>query len=557
MTIAARLAAADAWARPRPLAELVERLRAEGRLRGEVAAPEPGGVRAPDPLLTAPPTDDSRAARPGSLFVAIVGAHADGHDHLREAADAGAVAALVERSVAAAPIPCLVVERSRAALASAAAWWYGDPSRELAVVGVTGTDGKTTTSFLAVAALEAAGLRAGLVGTVETAVGNLRERNPEHVTTPSAPELQRLLRAMVLAGDDVAVIETTSHGLALDRVAGIAYDAAVLTNLSHEHLELHGGFEAYRAAKRLLFERLGSGGPKRLAGSLGRALQTPLAVINADDQAGSEFAAAATAAGARVVRYGAGPEADVRATAVDEDPRRLRVAYVAPSGPASVDLRLAGRFNAENALAVLALGEGLGLDPIAVRAGLAGLPSVPGRMERIEAGQPFAVVVDYAHSPASLEKVLGLLAPIAAAAGGALIAVFGSAGERDTAKRPMMGRIAGERCRLVVVTDEDPRGEDPRTILEAISLGAEAAGRRRGEDLLLIADRAAAIRAALGRAEPGDVVLLAGKGHEQSIIGATGPVPWDEAAAARTALADLGWLGPRSADAGMPTSREA
>jgi UDP-N-acetylmuramoyl-L-alanyl-D-glutamate--2,6-diaminopimelate ligase len=243
------------------------------------------------------------------------------------------------------------------------------------------------------------------------------------------------------------------------------------------------------------------------------------------------------------VTYGTDPAADVRAERVEEDAAGLRIALAAPSGRAELALRLAGRFNVHNALAVVALGEALGLDPAAVCAGLASVEGVPGRMERIEAGQPFGVVVDFAHSPASLEKVLGLLAPVAAARGGALIAVFGSAGERDTAKRPMMGRIAGERCRLVVVTDEDPRGEDREAILDAIAAGAEAGGRRRGHDLLVIADRRAAIEAAFERARPGDIVLLAGKGHENSIIYADGPMPYDERAAALAALAALGYRG--------------
>jgi UDP-N-acetylmuramoyl-L-alanyl-D-glutamate--2,6-diaminopimelate ligase len=219
----------------------------------------------------------------------------------------------------------------------------------------------------------------------------------------------------------------------------------------------------------------------------------------------------------------------------------LRIEYAAPSGAAQVDLRLAGRFNVLNALAVVALGESIGLDPGAVRAGLETVEGVPGRMERVDVGQPFGVVIDYAHSPASLRAVLDILAPVAAARGGELVAVFGSAGERDVEKRPMMGRIAAERCRLVVVTDEDPRGEDREAILDEIARGAEASGMQRGRNLLLIADRREAVSAALERARPGDVVLLAGKGHERSIIGPTGPVAYDERASALDALAALGY----------------
>jgi UDP-N-acetylmuramoyl-L-alanyl-D-glutamate--2,6-diaminopimelate ligase len=343
---------------------------------------------------------------------------------------------------------------------------------------------------------------------------------------------------MVDAGNAAAVVETTSHGLALERVGGIAYDVAVITNLTHEHLELHGTWEAYRDAKLSLFERLheGPSNPRK---------QWPkAAIVNADDPSAGLFAGVAQEAGARVVTYGTDASADVRATRVEEDARRLRVEYDAPSGSAVLNLRLAGRFNVHNALAVVAVAEAVGLDPAAVRSGVEGVTGVPGRMERIEAGQPFGVVVDYAHSPASLRMVLELLAPWAAARGGELIAVFGSAGERDTAKRPMMGRIAGERSRLVVVTDEDPRGEDREAILEEIAAGAEAVGRRRGTDLLLIPDRAAAIHAAFERARPGDVVLLAGKGHERSILGPDGPAPWDEVRAAREALRSLGYGEP-------------
>jgi UDP-N-acetylmuramoyl-L-alanyl-D-glutamate--2,6-diaminopimelate ligase len=540
-TIADLLAAAEPT-EPRPLGGLIERLAAEGALHG---ARDGGRAIAPAALggvSIRGVTFDSRRVSPGALFVAVPGATADGHAYVEAAAAAGAAAAIVERPLAGVDLPLVVVDRSRHVLASAAAWWYGDPSHELGVVGITGTDGKTTTSFLAVAALEAAAVATGLLGTIDSKIGRVREANAEHATTPEAPALQLALRAMVRAGDQAAVIETTSHGLALERVGGIAYDVAVLTNLTHEHLELHGTWEAYRDAKLSLFERLAAGARNPVKTLDGRHWPKA-AIVNLDDPSAGRFAGVAQEAGARVVTYGTDPAADVRAERVEEDAAGLRIALAAPSGRAELALRLAGRFNVHNALAVVALGEALGLDPAAVCAGLASVEGVPGRMERIEAGQPFGVVVDFAHSPASLEKVLGLLAPVAAARGGALIAVFGSAGERDTAKRPMMGRIAGERCRLVVVTDEDPRGEDREAILDAIAAGAEAGGRRRGHDLLVIADRRAAIEAAFERARPGDIVLLAGKGHENSIIYADGPMPYDERAAALAALAALGYRG--------------
>jgi UDP-N-acetylmuramoyl-L-alanyl-D-glutamate--2,6-diaminopimelate ligase len=514
---------------------LVERFAAGGRLRGtrrdgravptaELAGVEVTGV-----------THDSRTVRPGMLFVAVPGQHVDGHDFVPAAIEAGAAGAIVEQPVARVAAPQLVVDGARRALADAAAWWFGDPSHELTVVGITGTDGKTTTAYLAVAALEAAGLPTGMIGTIATRVGGRTEDHAVHATTPEAPELQATLRAMADAGDRVAVIETTSHGLALDRVASVAYDVAILTNVTHEHLELHGSWEAYRDAKLSLFDRL------REARSVTKPQPVPAtAIVNLDDPSAGLFVGTARDAGARVITYGTEPAADVRATRITEDADGLHAAVTGPSGEGTIDLRLAGRFNIHNALAIAALGDALGLDQERVRLGLTSLEIVPGRMERVDAGQPFGVVVDFAHSPASLTTVLDLLAPAAAARGGGLIAVFGSAGERDTAKRPQMGRIAGERARLVVVTDEDPRGEDRDAILDDIARGAEAAGRRRGQDLLLIADRRDAIAAALEAARPGDIVLLAGKGHERSIIGADGERPWNERAVAEELLAAMG-----------------
>ena len=533
-TIAALMAAAGPDA-PKPLAGLIERLAAEGRLRGASRDEVAVAPAALADVAVRGVTNDSRAVAPGALFVAVPGAHTDGHDHVASAAARGAAAALVERVVNDIALPQLVVAATQPALATAAAWWYEDPSRELLSIGITGTDGKTTTSFLAVAALEAAGIRTGMLGTAGLRIGGVDEPNPEHATTPDAPILQHALAAMVAAGDVAAVIETTSHGLALERVGSVAYDVAILTNVTHEHLEFHGSWEAYRSAKVSLFERLA-------VTDANPAKRWPkTAIVNADDPSAAHFVAAARAAGAEVLTYGTDPSAAVRVARIDEDDEGLTIAFDAPSGPGTVRLALAGRFNAHNALAVVALGDALGLDPAAVAAGLASVRAVPGRMERVDFGQPFTVIVDYAHSPASLQAVLDGLGPTATARGGGLIAVFGSAGERDTAKRALMGRIAAERCRLVVVTDEDPRGEDRDAILDAIAAGAESAGATRGSSLLVIADRRAAIAAALERALPGDTVLFAGKGHERSIIGPDGPVPWDERAEVEAGLRVLGF----------------
>jgi UDP-N-acetylmuramoyl-L-alanyl-D-glutamate--2,6-diaminopimelate ligase len=515
----------------RTLAELVGRLEARDLLRSVPGPAVPLGGIAVHGV-----THDSRGVEPGDVFVAVPGAHHDGHDHASAAVAAGASALVLERAVPTPGAPQLLVHAARPARAASAGWFEGDPSQRLGVVGVTGPDGKTPTCYLIRTMLEACGLRTGTLGTIDVIAGGVSLGNPGRATTPEAPELQGHLRAMVDGGDRFAVVEATSHGLAQDRVAEVAWDVAVHTNVTHEHLEFHGTPEAYRAAKRRLFERLVVG-PANPDKGLGKH-----AVVNQDDPWVGVFMDAAHEAGAAVLGYAAAPGADaqIRATAVREG-ARLEVSVRTPRWQAVVRLALAGRYNVHNALAAVAVGEALELDPAAMRAGLEALERVPGRMESVDLGQPFRVIVDYAHSPEALGKALDAVAPLAAAGGGGLIAVFGSAGDRDTAKRPMMGRVAGARCRLVVVTDEDPRSEDRASILEAIAEGAERAGRVRGHDLLLIADRAAAIAEAIDQARPGDVVLLAGKGHERTIETADGPIAWDEAATARDALRVLGF----------------
>ena len=290
-TIADLLAAAEPT-EPRPLGELIARLTADGRLHGARDGGKAIGPAALASIRIRGVTDDSRTVRPGSMFIAIPGLHADGHMFVAAAAAAGAAIAIVERPLPDIALPQLVVEGAAAALADAAIWWSGDPSLRLGIVGITGTDGKTTTSFLAAAALEAAGLSSGLIGTVATQVGRIREANPEHMTTPGAPLLQRTLRAMADAGNAVAVVETTSHGLAADRVRGIAYDVAILTNLTHEHLEFHGSWEAYRDAKLSLFERLAVG-PTNPRKDLGGRRWPKAAIVNADDPSAGAFAGVA------------------------------------------------------------------------------------------------------------------------------------------------------------------------------------------------------------------------------------------------------------------------
>ena len=529
----------------RPLAELARRLDEEGQLlairRGtEASVPE---VALGSIAITGI-ADDSRAVEPGQVFAAVRGLRVDGHDFVPDAIRRGAAALIVERASGAdqaaldpagdAAVIQLVVRRSDIALASAAAWWFGDPSRELDVVGVTGTNGKTTTTFLAAAGLEAIGWPTGIVGTIGIRVAGRLRRNDRPNTTPGAVDLQGLLREMVDADRRAVVIETSSHGLAAERVGSVAYGAAIFTNLSHEHLDFHGTFEAYRAAKLSLFERL----PRE-----GRDGRPGIGVVNHDDPNGQAFAAATTGAGARAITYGVDPDAEVRLLSLEGDASSSRFEVDAGGNDVSVALRIGGRFNAHNALAVVGLGLGWGLDLDRVAAGLGELRGVPGRMEAVVRGQPFHVVIDYAHTPGSLDAVGRELSELAAPHGGRVISVFGASGERDTGKRPLMGRAAGARSRLIIVTEDDSRNEDPATIFEAIVTGAEAAGLQRGHEVFVIPDRRVAIAEAFARARPADVVLLAGKGHETWNIGPSGVEPWSEREVAQAALAELGYRG--------------
>ncbi len=474
--------------------------------------------------------DDSRRVEPGDLFVAVRGLRVDGHDFAVEAVGRGASALAVERPVGDVSVPQIVVDRGAAALASAAAWWYGDPSRELLSVGVTGTNGKTTTTFLAAAGLAGAGYATGLIGTVGIRIGDRLIRNEEPNTTPGALELQRILREMREAGERAAVIETSSHGLAADRVASVDYDAAVFTNLSHEHLDFHGSFDAYRWAKASLFERL----PQHA-----KSGRPGVGVINADDSHANVFVDATRTAGASPVTYGTRLEADVRLTNLAARAAGSRLSIDVGGAARKLNLLLPGRFNAHNALAVLALAHGLGLDLDGVSAALEAVRGVPGRMERIDRGQPFMVVIDYAHTPGALDAVLRELAPLAAKGRG-VISVFGASGERDVGKRPLMGAAAAQWSRLIIVTEDDSRGEDPASIYEAIAAGAEQTGKRRGENLLIIPDRRAAIAEAFRQARPGGIVLLAGKGHETWNLGPSGPEPWSDREAAEELLTSAG-----------------
>ena len=513
---------------PQLLRQLVDRWRSEDRLAGPLDdADSPDATPAEELALTGI-ADDSRTVEPGELFVAVRGLRVDGHDFVGEAVERGAAAVAVERPMGDLAIPQVVVDRGAAALASGAAWWYGDPSRELRTVGITGTNGKTTTSFLARAVLRAAGLRTGLIGTIGIGIGGELRRNEEPNTTPGALDLQRLLREMRDAGEEAVVIETSSHGLAADRVASVDYDAAIFTNLSHEHLDFHGTFEAYRDAKLSLFTRLTVEAKEGLPG---------LAVINADDGHAPMFVEAARGSGARVLTYGAAPTADIRLQGINATASAATFDVEIAGGPRTgVVLPMAGRYNAHNAMAAIGLGVGWGLDVGLILDALAAFPGVPGRMEVLARGQPFHVVIDYAHTPGSLDAVAKELAGLVEPHGGGVISVFGASGERDVGKRPLMGEAAARHSKLVIVTEDDSRNEDAASIFEQIAAGAEQAGARRNQTLLIIGDRREAIAEAFRRAQPGDVVLLAGKGHETWNMGPSGPEPWSDREVAEAAL---------------------
>jgi UDP-N-acetylmuramoyl-L-alanyl-D-glutamate--2,6-diaminopimelate ligase len=460
---------------------------------------------------------DSRRVGPGTLFFAVPGVHVDGHDFGAEAVERGAIGLVVERELADASVPQLVVKNSRYALADAADTWFGRPSEQLTVIGVTGTDGKSTVTSLAAEMLWACRRHPGQIGTVQIGISDDIVPNQDRNTTPEALELQELLARMLAAGNDSVVMEATSHGLALGRTRKCRFDVGAVTTVTSEHLEFHGTVDAYRAAKALLVE------------------EAPIAVLNADDQSFEYFRDRSRD---RIITYAIDRAADLRAGDLRLDASGTTFHLESPRWHGDVRLAIPGRFNVSNALAALGVVEALGLDVHHASTALEITSGVPGRMERIDTGQPFTVIVDYAHTADALDKVLEVLRPLTP---GRLIVVFGSAGERDPTKRAPMGRVAAERADLAIVTDEDPRLEDPRKINEQIADGARGAGAVDGATLWVIDDRRAAIGHAIGLAQEGDTVLLAGKGHEASIFHGAEKRPWDDRAAARDALADAGW----------------
>jgi UDP-N-acetylmuramoyl-L-alanyl-D-glutamate--2,6-diaminopimelate ligase len=469
---------------------------------------------------------DSRKVKDGSLFVAIPGFHRDGADFVPAAVKSGAVAVVAERKVRT-KAPVAVVPDVRAALADLAVEFFDHPTAKLKIVGVTGTDGKTTTVHLVSDVLEAAGARTGYATTVDFKLTDHEWENDTRQSTQEALELQEFCAELIVAGGTWGVIEATSHALALRKIRGIDVDIAVFTNLSPEHLDFHGTLQAYLEAKGILFEMLTQGNDKGVPKA---------AVLNADDPHWQYLAD--RAAGARIISYGIDALADVQATVLAADATGSKLKITAFGDTVELRLPLVGRFNVHNALAATGAGLAAGATLAQCRDALARAKPVRGRMDRIDAGQPFTVIVDYAHTPESLEKVLALLRPLTA---GKLLVVFGSAGERDRTKRPKLALAAAKYADRFFITQEDPRLEDPAAILTEIEAGALEAGKQRDRDYRVIDDRTEAITAAIADAAEGDTVLLAGKGHEGSIIVGEEKRPWDEAATARAALRARGF----------------
>lgn len=464
---------------------------------------------------------DSRTVKPGALFVAMSGAKTDGNRFVSEAIARGAVAIVSQQPPAAevrTNVAWVQAKDARKALATVAANYYGRPADALQLVGITGTKGKTTTAYVVDSILRAAGKKCGLFGTVEyrTPAGT-REAT---TTTPESLELQNFLAEVRDAGGTHAAFEVSSHAVALDRVWGCRFAVAVYTNLDRDHLDFHQTMENYFAAKRGLFEGTGQGAPE-------------VAVINTDDAHGAKLLGLAK----RTLTYGLKNGADLNTKKVRLDFSGIEFTAQTPAGKIEVRSPLVARVNVYNLLAAIGAAIGLGIETPAIEAGIRSLANVPGRFERVDAGQQFLVVVDYAHtgdSAASLIETARELNP-----NGRILIVFGCGGERDRARRPLMGEAVGRGSHRVILTTDNPRSEDPRNIINDIVVGLQKAG----ADYVVIEDRAEAIHRAVAEAQPGDIVLLVGKGHERYQILADRALPWSDAAEAKKALRACGYGG--------------
>ena len=476
-------------------------------------------VLGPIPATVSGVAHDSRAVKPGDLFVAVPGLRQDGRRYVEDALARGAAAVVLEGPdlLEGKAVPRVLVPSSREALARLADAYFGHPSGALTVVGITGTNGKTTTSYLVDALLSARGQRTGLIGTVQYRIG--AEVISAGQTTPEAVELQSLLRRMVNAGVTAVAMEVSSHGLALSRVDGIDFDVAVFTNLTQDHLDFHGTMDAYREAKRRLFVLLAAG-PKP-----GRA------VVSADDPSGVSMVAGLPLP---TLTYGIRARADVRPTRWSSGAEGIRMSVRTPAGQMDIASPLVGEHNVMNLLAAAGVGVALGIAPDAIGGALGSVGSVPGRFERVEAGQPFLVIVDYAHTPDALERTLETAQKLRAP-GGRLGVVFGCGGDRDRGKRPLMGEIAARLGDHIWITSDNPRTESPEAIIADIVAGIPGGPALDRHETL--PDRKSAIQGALAWARAGDIVVIAGKGHEIYQVIGSEVLPFDDRAQALAALA--------------------
>lgn len=467
---------------------------------------------------------DSRRVEPGTVFFAIQGENRDGHHFVPQALERGAIAVVSER---AAPdgmrVPWVQVPKIRRALSDAARAFYEHPERAQRLVGITGTNGKTTTAYLVASILRAAGIGAGLFGTIEYQVAG--KTLPAPNTTPESLDLASHLAEVRRAGDRAAVMEVSSHALAQERVWGFPFALAIFTNLTQDHLDYHQTMEEYFRAKKRLFEGLGTPPPE-------------LAVVNIDDAWGRRLLDSASGA---TITFGSGSEAAVYPKRFSTNGTGIKVLLVTPPGPLEIASPLVGRPNLMNILAAVAAAQGLGVSAESIQQGIAALQSVPGRFERVDAGQPYLVVVDYAHTDDALRNVLTTAREFAR---GRLIVVFGCGGDRDRSKRAPMGEAAGSLADLVVLTSDNPRSEDPLMIMNDALVGLQ----RTGTSYVLEVDRGAAIQRALERARAGDVVVIAGKGHETYQVLRDRTVPFDDRIVARHALEELGFASGAALD---------
>jgi UDP-N-acetylmuramoyl-L-alanyl-D-glutamate--2,6-diaminopimelate ligase len=474
---------------------------------------------------------DSRKVRPGDLFVATSD-RVDGHQYIPDAIKNGAAAVIGSKPLTL-DVPYVQVEDARDVLAEISAAFYDFPANELVMIGVTGSDGKTTTVNFIYQILKAAGLQAGMISTVNAVIGDIELETGLHVTTPEAFQVQAYLRRMADAGLTHVVLETTSHGLAARRVLGSDFDIGVVTNITHEHLDYHGSWEGYMQAKARLVEELSAPKEKKIK-------VAPVAVLNRDDRSYPHLKARADV---RQVCYGRHAEAEVTASGIENNPEFLRFKASGPGFAAPIETSMIGNYNVWNILAALsATVVGLGIDPQTAAEGVRKLSGIPGRMERIAMGQDFLAVVDFAHTPFALQSALEAGREMT---DGRIIAIFGSAGLRDKQKRRMMAEISAEMADISILTAEDPRTESLEEILAEMAAGAESEGGVEGKTFFRVKDRGEAIRLGLRLAHPGDLVVSLGKGHEQSMCFEETEYPWDDRTAMRAALANfLGREGP-------------